>query len=77
MSSNTQNHDGQVEALEAVGCERVFAEKASGKSTNGRPALAAGREGTDRCGLARGGGDCVGGGTGSGHPHEPAVPLAA
>src|SRR5215216_5016794 len=40
VSSSTQNHDGQIEALEAAGCERVFAEKASGKSTNGRPALA-------------------------------------
>lgn len=40
VSSNGQDHAAQVEALRAAGCERVFAEKASGKSTNGRPELA-------------------------------------
>jgi DNA invertase Pin-like site-specific DNA recombinase len=30
----------QVEALRAAGCERIYSEKASGKSTNGRPQLA-------------------------------------
>jgi DNA invertase Pin-like site-specific DNA recombinase len=37
VSSGTQDHAGQSEALKAAGCERVYAEKASGKSTGGRP----------------------------------------
>jgi DNA invertase Pin-like site-specific DNA recombinase len=40
ISSNTQDHAAQVEALNAAGCERIFSEKASGKSTNGRPQYA-------------------------------------
>jgi predicted site-specific integrase-resolvase len=40
VSSNTQDHAAQVEALKAAGCERIFCEKASGKSTNGRPEFA-------------------------------------
>jgi DNA invertase Pin-like site-specific DNA recombinase len=37
VSSNTQDYQGQVEALKAAGCERIYSEKASGKSTDGRP----------------------------------------
>ena len=40
VSSNTQDYAAQVEALKAAGCERIFSEKASGKSTNGRPEFA-------------------------------------
>ena len=40
VSSNTQDHAAQVEALQAAGCEQIFSEKASGKSTNGRPEFA-------------------------------------
>jgi DNA invertase Pin-like site-specific DNA recombinase len=40
VSSNTQDHAAQVEALKAAGCERIFSEKASGKLTNGRPEFA-------------------------------------
>ena len=37
VSSNSQDHAAQVEALQAAGCQRILSEKASGKSTNGRP----------------------------------------
>src|SRR6516165_8276293 len=37
VSSKTQDYQAQVEALKAAGCERIFSEKASGKSTDGRP----------------------------------------
>jgi DNA invertase Pin-like site-specific DNA recombinase len=37
VSSKAQDHAAQVEALKAAGCERIFSEKASGKSTDGRP----------------------------------------
>jgi DNA invertase Pin-like site-specific DNA recombinase len=40
VSSNTQDYAAQVDVLKAGGCARIFSEKASGKSTNGRPELA-------------------------------------
>jgi DNA invertase Pin-like site-specific DNA recombinase len=40
VSSDTQDYTAQVEALKAARCERIYSEKASGKSTNGRPELA-------------------------------------
>jgi DNA invertase Pin-like site-specific DNA recombinase len=39
VSSTDQDFDSQIERLKAAGCGRVFAEKASGKSTNGRHEL--------------------------------------
>ena len=35
-STSKQDYDLQVEALKAAGCERIFSEKRSGKSTDGR-----------------------------------------
>src|SRR6516162_3313504 len=40
VSSTTQDYEAQLEALKAAGCECIYSEKASGKSTNGRPQLA-------------------------------------
>jgi DNA invertase Pin-like site-specific DNA recombinase len=39
VSAADQNYEGQIERLKAAGCERVYSEKASGKSTNGRHEL--------------------------------------
>ena len=36
VSSKGQDYAGQVAALEAAGCERIYREKVSGKSTDGR-----------------------------------------
>jgi DNA invertase Pin-like site-specific DNA recombinase len=36
VSSNTQDYATQVDSLKVAGCERIFSEKALGKSTNGR-----------------------------------------
>jgi DNA invertase Pin-like site-specific DNA recombinase len=40
VSAADQDFEAQVERLKAAGCVRVYAEKASGKSTNGRHELA-------------------------------------
>ena len=39
VSSTDQDFEAQVERLKAAGCNRVYSEKAPGKSTNGRHAL--------------------------------------
>ena len=39
VSAGHQNLDRQIAALRGAGCERIFREKASGKSTKGRPEL--------------------------------------
>jgi DNA invertase Pin-like site-specific DNA recombinase len=39
VSAADQDFEAQVERLKAAGCSKVFAEKASGKSTNGRHQL--------------------------------------
>ena len=36
VSTGKQDFELQVESLKAAGCERIFAEKVSGKSTDGR-----------------------------------------
>src|SRR5581483_7455442 len=37
VSTTAQDHAIQIEALKAAGCERIFSEKRSGKSVDGRP----------------------------------------
>jgi DNA invertase Pin-like site-specific DNA recombinase len=39
VSSSDQDFDSQIDRLKAAGCRKVFSEKKSGKSTNGRPEL--------------------------------------
>ena len=39
VSSDTQDHAGQVEALKAAGCEQIFAEKQTGKTAADRKQL--------------------------------------
>jgi DNA invertase Pin-like site-specific DNA recombinase len=39
VSSGDQDFDSQIERLKSAGCKSVFAEKASGKTTNGRHQL--------------------------------------
>jgi len=36
VSSKTQDYHAQIEALKAAGCEKIYSEKVTGKSTNGR-----------------------------------------
>jgi len=40
VSSKAQDYTAQVEALKAAGCEKIYSEKQSGKSTDGRPEFA-------------------------------------
>jgi DNA invertase Pin-like site-specific DNA recombinase len=40
VSSGTQDYTAQVETLKASGCSRIYSEKASGKSREGRPEFA-------------------------------------
>ena len=37
VSSKTQDYAAQIEALKAAGCEKIYSEKQSGKSRDGRP----------------------------------------
>jgi DNA invertase Pin-like site-specific DNA recombinase len=37
VSSQTQDYLAQIEVLKAAGCDKIYSEKQSGKSTDGRP----------------------------------------
>lgn len=39
VSSQSQSHDIQIKELQALGCEKIYQEKISGKSTNNREQL--------------------------------------
>ena len=39
VSSKAQDYTAQVEALKGAGCEKIYSEKQSAKSTDGRPEL--------------------------------------
>jgi DNA invertase Pin-like site-specific DNA recombinase len=41
VSSETQSYDGQLEALKAAGCQKIFAEKYTGKTAGDRKQLQA------------------------------------
>ena len=40
VSSKAKDYQAQVDALRAAGCEKIYSEKQSGKSRNGRPEFA-------------------------------------
>src|SRR3954471_12212341 len=40
VSSKAQDYQAQVEALKAAGCDKIYSEKQSGKSRDGRPEFA-------------------------------------
>jgi DNA invertase Pin-like site-specific DNA recombinase len=44
VSTSKQDTSNQVDALKAAGCERIFTEKASGKSTDGPAGVQAAHE---------------------------------
>src|SRR5262245_49990561 len=40
VSTKTKDYTAQIEALKAAGCEKIYSEKQSGKSRDGRPEFA-------------------------------------
>ena len=40
VSSKAQDYQAQVEALKAAGCDKIYSEKQSGKTTDGRKEFA-------------------------------------